>query len=135
MFSHTVTINAPAHKVWEVLTDLDKYHEWNPALVEAHGTVVVGSRLRIREASGLCFRPTVLVADPHKELQWIGRLLIPGLADGTHSWTLKEEGGHTVVTQSETFSGILVPILKRFFELDEQFKLSNEALKMRVEQG
>ena len=37
-----ISINAPADVVWEVLTDLDSYSEWNPHVVEAAGEVRVG---------------------------------------------------------------------------------------------
>ncbi|KAF9354965.1 hypothetical protein BGX26_007157 [Mortierella sp. AD094] len=37
-----ITIQAPPHEVWTVLTDLDHYHDWNPLFVQAKGTIAVG---------------------------------------------------------------------------------------------
>jgi uncharacterized protein YndB with AHSA1/START domain len=43
-------INAPAHRVWEVLTALDHYSEWNPQIPLASGTVQEGDRINLRLA-------------------------------------------------------------------------------------
>ena len=134
MFSHRIEINAPAMRVWEVLIELERFSEWNPSLIEASGTVSVGERLRIHAAGGLRFKPTVLVAEPGKELAWVGRLWLPGFADGTHRWILEEENAVTVVTQTEVFTGLLAPLVPKVMDLSRQFRASNEALKARVEE-
>jgi hypothetical protein len=51
------------------------------------------------------FRPKVLAV----LLRWIGRLVVPGIFDDTHQFALEDLGGHTRLTQSETFRGLLVP--------------------------
>ena len=35
------------------------------------------------------FKTTVLVAEPYRELRWMGRLIIPGLFDGEHVLTIE----------------------------------------------
>jgi hypothetical protein len=64
--------------VWAVIVDLPAYHEWNPFIVEAAGTVAVGEKLRLRMAlpgrSPMTIKPQVLVADPDRELRWKGKL-------------------------------------------------------------
>ena len=37
---------------------------------------------------GATLRPTVLEADPGRQLRWLGQLLLPGLFDGDHSFTV-----------------------------------------------
>ena len=32
-----IEIDAPPEEVWRVLVDLERYHEWNPFMVEARG--------------------------------------------------------------------------------------------------
>ncbi|MGW5310810.1 SRPBCC family protein [Nocardia thailandica] len=39
----TVEIDAPADIVWRVLTDFDRYGEWNPFVPECHSTLVPGA--------------------------------------------------------------------------------------------
>ena len=40
-----ITIDAPPETVWEVVTDLAQYAEWNPFIVSAVGEAAVGERL------------------------------------------------------------------------------------------
>ena len=40
---HTeIEIDAPTETVWETLTKLENYPNWNPFIVSAEGTVAVG---------------------------------------------------------------------------------------------
>jgi len=41
--SDVVDIEAPASLVWEILTDLDNYGEWNPFCVRARSTLEIGA--------------------------------------------------------------------------------------------
>ena len=44
---HTeIEIDASPEAVWSVLTDLDRYPEWNPFITAASGVVAVGERLK-----------------------------------------------------------------------------------------
>ncbi|KAF9366000.1 hypothetical protein BGX34_006885 [Mortierella sp. NVP85] len=40
----SITIPAPPHEVWKVLTDLESYQEWNPMFVQASGTVAASTQ-------------------------------------------------------------------------------------------
>jgi len=137
--SASIDIDASTDQVWAVLSDLDRYHEWNPFIREAAGTTVVGARLSIRTfpATGKpsTFRPTVLAATPGRELRWLGRFLLPGIFDGEHQFTLTESGSGTHLVQSETFRGILVPFLgKQIDSWVADFTALNQALRQRAEE-
>jgi len=41
--SITVEIDAPASVVWEILTDLPRYGEWNPFCIKAESTLEIGA--------------------------------------------------------------------------------------------
>ncbi|MGY5137094.1 hypothetical protein ACWGJW_32690 [Streptomyces nigrescens] len=82
----------------------------------------------------MTFRPRVLIADPGVELRWLGRFLLPGVFDGEHRFVLSQKGGVTRVTQSEQFSGLLIPLLGKTIDATtDNFRLLNEALKVRLE--
>jgi hypothetical protein len=82
----------------------------------------------------MTFRPKVLAAQPGVLLRWIGRLVLPGIFDGTHQFALDDLGGHTRLTQSETFRGVLVPFTgKTITQTEAGFRALNQALKQRVE--
>jgi len=136
-----IEIQATADQVWEVLTDFTGYRDWNPFVVEASGTPRPGQRLelqmRLPGRRPMTFRPEVLDADPGRKLRWLGRLLLPGLFDGEHSFSLEPIGPERVrLTQHEEFRGLLAPLL--LVRIGEPtlagFHQMNQALKVRVEQ-
>ena len=138
---HTeIEIQAPADRVWQILTDLTQYPSWNPFITEAEGEVREGATLTVRIAppggNPMTFTPTVLRATPNEEFRWLGRLVLPGIFDGEHRFELTPtpEGG-THLVQSERFRGFLVPLLWRSLDKNTRrgFELMNQALKERAE--
>jgi hypothetical protein len=45
--SDTVTINAPARVVWDVLCDMPHYNEWNPFCIRAVSTLEMGAAVEM----------------------------------------------------------------------------------------
>ena len=137
-----IEIQASAERVWQLLTDFPSFPQWNPFIRKATGNIRVGERLEVNiqpsGASGMTFRPTVLKVEPNRELRWLGHLLIPGLFDGEHSFTIEPLGeGRVRFTQREVFTGLLVPLFARGLDTDTRrgFEEMNQALKARAEQG
>jgi len=136
--SASVDITASPEEVWAVLADLDSYKQWNPFIQSASGKLTEGERLTLRlvpaQGRAMTFRPRVLVAEPGVMLRWLGRLIMPGIFDGTHQFALEDLGGRTRLTQSEAFSGILIPFTgKTITRTETDFRNLNQALKQRVE--
>lgn len=48
----TVEINAPADTVWEVLTDLPRYREWNPFVIECESSLKPGEAINMKVKLG-----------------------------------------------------------------------------------
>jgi len=137
-----IEIQASDERVWQVLTDFASFPQWNPFMRRASGEVKAGARLEVyiqpSGASGMTFKPTVLKAEPNRELRWLGRLWIPGLFDGEHILTIEPLGANRVrFVQREIFTGILVPLLARSLDTDTRrgFEEMNRALKARAEQS
>ena len=138
---HTeIEIQAPPDRVWEVLTDFAAYPSWNPFIVHADGQPVPGGRLELRMRlpgrRPTTFRPEVLEATPARRLRWLGHLLVPGLFDGEHAFTIDPAGpGRVRLTQQEAFRGLLAPLLLAFIAkpTQEGFQQMNQALKTTVE--
>jgi hypothetical protein len=135
-----IDIKATPERVWDILTDFDAYAQWNPFMTRASGKPVQGERLTIRmEPQGgraVMFRPTVREAAPQRRLRWLGHLLLPGIFDGEHSFTIEPlDGGRVRLIQQETFRGVLLPLLAN--SLDRRtlpsFERMNQALKQRAE--
>ncbi len=80
-------------------------------------------------------KPTILTYEPEKELRWFGRLWIPKLFDGEHSFILLTISlNKTLFIQKERFTGILIPFFSSLLKDTESgFKLMNKALKDMAE--
>jgi hypothetical protein len=138
---HTeISIEATPAEVWAVLVDLEHHAEWNPFMIDAHGDVAVGSRLRVKlkppGGRATTFKPTVTVVEPGRCFEWLGHLGVRGLFDGRHRFELHDDGGATRFVQSETFSGIAVPLFARSLRTRTLagFEAMNVALRDRAVQ-
>ena len=134
-----IEIDAPAERVWAVLTDFDSFPDWNPFIRRIQGNSQVGSRLDVLlGASGtraMRFRPTVKVVVPNRELRWLGRLGLPRLFDGEHIFQIEPLGSTRArFIQRERFRGLLVPLMARSLNRDARrgFEEMNQALRARV---
>ena len=135
-----IEINAPAERVWKVLTDFHAHPSWNPFIKELRGKPAVGEKLRVSiqppGGKGMVFKPTVLTADENRELRWLGRLLMPGLFDGEHYFRIEPIDENRVrFIHGEKFSGLLVRLFEKSLDTGTLagFREMNEALKKRAE--
>ena len=135
-----ILINATPEKVWSILTNFNNYPNWNPFIKSIKGEVKIGNKITARieppKASGMTFKPKVLVFEKNNELRWLGNLLFPGLFDGEHKFELIDNGnGTTTFKQSEKFRGVLVPLFKKMLDINTTngFNLMNQKLKELAE--
>src|SRR5215218_4856074 len=136
-----IGIDASSERVWAILTDFASYPQWNPFIRRISGELKVGERLDVRleppGGRGITLRPTVLSAEPNRQLRWLGHLLVPGLFDGEHTLSTEPLGETRVrFVQHEVFKGVLVPLVARslantlrgFEEMNKALKEQDEAL-------
>ena len=138
---HTdITIAAPPAAVWQALTDLERYAEWNPFIIESSGEVREGERLinRLQPPGGkaVTFRPTVTEVVPEQTFEWTGRVVTRGVFDGRHRFDLEPvAAGGTRVHHAEYFSGLLVRVMRGSLDTATRagFEAMNQALKAHAE--
>ena len=131
----SITIKASKEKIWKILTDFEKYPEWNSFIKSVTGEVKVGNQIQIK-LQGMTFKPIVLTFKENTELKWLGHLWFKGLFDGEHKFKLTDNGnGTTNFEQSENFSGILVKLFAKSLDKDTKngFEQMNQELKLRAE--
>jgi|SaaInlV_100m_DNA_5_1039725.scaffolds.fasta_scaffold00745_19 hypothetical protein len=134
-----IQINASPQEVWSILTNLEKYSDWNPFVINASGVVAVGETIEVLicppEGKQMLFKPTVTEAEENTKFSWLGRLLMPGIFDGEHIFAITATPNGCVLTQNENFSGMLVPLLWKSLNTDTRvgFESMNQALKQRAE--
>jgi hypothetical protein len=137
-----IEINASPRKVWDILTEFAAFPEWNPFVKTIEGKIEVGEKFRVflqlPDSKEMTFRPKCLKAEQNKELWWIGHMIVPGLFDGEHRFTIEPVDDNKVrFIQKELFRGILTPlIMKRIGDKTQQgFDMMNRALKERAERS
>jgi len=135
-----IEINASPEKVWQVLTDFDRFKDWNPFIRSIQGKLQTGSKLAVhlKPPGGreMTVHPKILRCEPGHELRWLGRILVRGLFDGQHTFKIEPLGPNRVrFIQREKFAGMLTPFFGR--TLNDQtkrgFNQMNQALKALAE--
>jgi hypothetical protein len=134
-----IIINASKEKVWEVLTDFDKYSQWNPFIIDIQGKAVAGGRLRNTMLNGnskMVFKPQVLRVEEYYYFDWLGNLMFKSLFEGHHRFEIEELSPSQVkLNHGESFSGILSGIILKKIGDDtrQSFIKMNQALKQVAE--
>lgn len=137
----TIEIAATPSRVWEVLTDLGSYPQWNPMIRSASGLVTTGERLTLNFApagrKSHVFRPKLMIVTPDRELRWLGNPRFPGVFDSQHYFILSpnREGG-TRLDHGISYYGMVIPLVaQRLIDSTRPpFEEMNQALKVRAEQ-
>ena len=135
---HTeIEIDAPPETVWDGLTNVDSYGEWNPHITGVDGDLREGASLEITvdridsEPRTLTVRVSEL--DPPRRLQWIGTVGSRWVFRGTHTFELHAlDGGRTRFVNHEEATGVLVPFVTSD-EPQRDYERMNQALKQRIE--
>jgi hypothetical protein len=136
-----IDIAGTAESVWAALVDFPSHPDWNPFIQSIAGRVQQGARIKVHihppGGKGMVFRPTLVAVAPNRELRWLGRVLMPGIFDGEHSFVIEPLANGVRFHHAERFTGILVPFLRRSLEAGTRqgFEEMNKALKARVERG
>jgi hypothetical protein len=134
-------IEAPPSAVWSVLSDFERYPEWNPFIVAIRGELAAGARLFATlslpdSAAEHRIRPLVIRCEPERELRWLEHLWMKGLYDGEHFFRLEERDGRTRFIHGQDISGLLVRFaMNTVTHSTRGFAYMNQALKQRVESG
>lgn len=107
-FSVTTGIDAPAERVWEVMSDVERWHEWTPSVTSVRllggGPLGVGSRAVIRQPR---FPPAlwkVAAIEPGRSFTWVS--VAPGLRVVGHH-DVEPAGAGSRATLSLELQGIL----------------------------
>ncbi len=135
-----IEILASAEKVWRILTDLDKYQEWNPFILKAVGRASAGKSVDITFKSAskeMTLHCKVNKAEPNHELRWKYHVAFNALFSGEHIFTIESiDANHVRFIDREIFNGLLVPLQARDIDVNSKrgFEAMDTALKARAEQ-
>lgn len=128
-----IEIGAPPRVVWDVLTRLESWPNWNTDVkwMRFDGPLAPGTEFRWKAGPGTIVSRIDRVEAP-RYISWHGRTLT---IDAYHQWWLEPRNGGTLVRTEEPFSGALARIFKWPLQkmLDKSFADALERLKREAE--
>ena len=135
VYKASTTIQAPAEKVWGILTDAASYSAWDLTMVRIEGKLALGETVKFfTKLSAQAFPVKVTAFEPNRKLVLTGGMPL-GLfkSERTHTLTANKDGSTTFHTE-EIFSGLLLGVFGRTIpDLTENFQGFVAALKKRAE--
>lgn len=134
-----VVIDASVETVWQVLTDIDSYPEWNEYSPSVVGDLVVGGIVTIQSHLGNAIEEVdnqVDVLDTNKKLCWHSLNWYSELAQGTRCRIIEPlDGGGVRFRHHEIMAGPVSGTIADLFKVDilAGLNLMNAGLKDRAE--
>ena len=110
----SIQIDASPSQVWELLSNIDNWHEWNQDIKESkiNGPLVPGSTFDWK-SGGTKIQSTIHTVTPYKELGWSGKAFG---SFAIHNWTLTDLNGKTEVVVKESMEGALMRFFRGFMQ-------------------
>ena len=111
--SKTISINATPQRVWQLLTDINKWSVWQTDISYSCVQGVIKANTTFKwKTGGAKIVSTIHTAETNHLLGWTGKTM--GLF-AIHNWTLNYKDGSTEVIVIESMEGTLAKLLKKSF--------------------
>lgn len=140
VYQTTFPVDASAGRVWEVLTDFDRWAEWNPSVPSIAGEPREGSTVALTLAMpgrpSAKVKATLTEVVPERRLIWDGSVGPKWLFAGHREFLIDPQPGGTVdLTHVEDVSGVLFPVFRVAMgsAIQRHHDGLNDALKARAE--
>jgi uncharacterized protein YndB with AHSA1/START domain len=126
-----IEIAAAPETVWNVLTTIDRWPSWNPAVKSAslEGVVESGSKFRWKAGPGT-IRSTITDVEGPWRIAWTGTSF--GLK-ATHVHRFEVRDGKTLVRTEESFDGLLARLFRRRLQKTMDGALRDGLRHLKVE--
>jgi len=128
-----IEIAAGQQVVWDLLTDFERWPEWQPNIrsISISGEVAEGSVFRWKPGP-TTITSTIRHVDPPREIAWTGKTF--GIS-AVHVWRLEPAGAGTSVSTEESWAGIMVRALRGSMRkmLQKELDTGLERLKAEAE--
>lgn len=134
-----IEIHSSPEQVWDILTNFERLHEWNPFITQMQGELREGATLAVTlappEADEITLKTVVLAAERPRQLRWRDTRGFAWLFAREHFFELIElESGRTRLVHGQDLTGYLVKFLGPMVtRLARGSVLMNQSLKRRSE--
>lgn len=134
-----IGIQAPDEIVWEILSDIPGWADWNPIYPRAEGEIRIGNRWMVELAlpgqKPQTIHPVILDWAPYDHIHW--RLdILRGWARTVRFLEIEKMGPENVIfSNGEIFDGLMGGMVARRMRrpIIDGFEQMNEVLKQRSE--
>jgi hypothetical protein len=111
----TAEIDAPAERIWAIITDAPAYAEWDSGVEKVEGRIAPGEKIKVFSEMnpGRGFPVRVTEFEPPARMTWTGGMPL-GLFKGVRTFALTPgPNSSTRFEMRESFSGPLLPLMRR----------------------
>lgn len=132
----SVKIDAKPTKIWALLTDAKAFPKWNSTVTSIEGEIAEGKALAIKvtAAGDRVFKPKVSNVEPERTMTWSDGFA--PMFKGVRTFTLTPKDGGTEFEMKETFTGLMLPMIKGSLpDFAPMFEAYAEDLKRAAEAG
>ena len=135
-FFSTILIDAPASRVWGILTDLASWPTWNTTVDNVDGSAALGNTITVyaKASPGRAFPLKVSEFTPPNRMVWRGGMPL-GFFTGTRTYVLAQQpDGKLKFEMTEEFRGLMAPLITRSIpDLQPAFDEFAKCLKTAAE--
>ncbi len=135
-----IDINAPVAKVWDIISNLDDWADWNKMVTGASGKITQGAKLSITmrgksEGAEHSYAPTVIQCDAPNSFRFRASMGNRLMMTNYKLCQLEENNGGTKFIHIEQFSGLMVPFIWKKMEkgVPMMLQMINKNLKQHAE--
>jgi hypothetical protein len=113
--SKQIFVNSSPEIVWEALTQIRNWKQWNTAVQQVDPIEMVSENLTFKwKANGIPFTSTIHTLNKEDYLLgWTGKTI--GV-HAIHNWKLQSQNGATLVYTEESLDGILPKLFRKKFQ-------------------
>ncbi|WP_321423319.1 SRPBCC family protein [uncultured Methanobacterium sp.] len=100
-----IEINAHPDKVWDIITDIESWPQWNPDIKEVtlHGDLKPGTHFQWKAGPGK-ISSVLQNVEPPTLIAWTGKTM--GI-NAIHVWKIETIDGKTLARSEESWDGLL----------------------------
>jgi uncharacterized protein YndB with AHSA1/START domain len=123
MCNKTITIEAERKKVWNVLTNINNWENWQTDITKSKLNGELKPKTTFDwKTGGIKIHSTLHTIEPYSQFGWTGKTF--GIF-AIHNWTLIEEDGKTTVEVEESMEGMLADLFKKSFNKNLDHGMQN----------
>ncbi len=126
----SIIINAPVERVWEVLTNINKWPDWYEDIRSASCDKVELNGPFEWSLKSTRLKSHFQLVDPPNMLAWTGS---SKMVKAIHVWNLEAADSQTIVTVEKSIEGFLIPVFNRQSKVHDDLMAWINALKIESE--